>query len=335
MEVAMDKTYAGWVIRETEDKRYVRAIEELSTNNLPAGDVLVRVLYSSLNYKDMLSASGNRGVTRKYPHTPGIDAAGIVEESGVPDFRPGDEVIVTSYDLGMNTSGGLGQYIRVPAGWVVKKPAGLTLRESMAFGTAGFTAALSVLRLVDHGIKPGDDVLVTGAGGGVGSVAVSLLSHAGYTVTALNSLVDEREYLTGIGAARVIEPAELVDETGRPMLKEGWTGCVETLGGNVLTSAIRSIRANGAITCCGNVVSGDMNLTVYPFILRGVTLYGIDSQNCPMPRRIRAWDMLAGPWKFPWLERISSEVSLAGVDEALDRIKSGSHRGRIVVNLWD
>lgn len=329
------KTYLGLVVRETGEKKYESAVEELSIDQLPAGDVLVKVLYSSLNYKDMLSASGNKGVTKKYPHTPGIDAAGIVEASSSGDFKPGDEVIVTSYDLGMNTSGGLGQFIRVPSAWVVKKPAGLTLRESMIFGTAGFTAALSVLRLTDFGIKSKDEVLVTGAAGGVGGVAVSMLSHAGLIVTALNSLIDERNYLTEIGAAKVLEPADFIDESGRPLLRDQWTGCVETLGGNVLTSGIRSIRANGAITCCGNVVSGDIHLTVYPFILRGVSLFGIDSQNCPMPMRLRAWDMLAGAWKFSWLERLASEVKLSGVNGALDKIRSGSHRGRIIVNLWD
>ena len=329
------KTYLGLVVRETEDKTYKRAVEELSVENLPAGDVLVKVLYSSLNYKDMLSANGNKGVTRKYPHTPGIDAAGIVEESGSTDFKPGDEVIVTSYDLGMNTSGGLGQYIKVPTGWVVKKPKNLTLRESMIFGTAGFTAALSVLRLTDFGIKAKDDVLVTGACGGVGSVAVSMLSHTGVNVTALNDLTDRKEYLGKIGAAQVIEPAEFIDESTRPMLKDRWTGCVETLGGSVLTSAIRSIRADGAITCCGNVVSGDINLTVYPFILRGVTLFGIDSQNCPMSRRVRAWDMLAGPWKFPWLESLASDIPLGDVSGAMDKIRAGGHQGRYIVHLWD
>jgi acrylyl-CoA reductase (NADPH) len=336
MGVIMEKkTYLGLVVKETEEKKYERAIEELSIDRLPAGDVLVRVLYSSLNYKDMLSATGNKGVTKRYPHTPGIDAAGIVEASSSSEFKPGDEVIVTSYDLGMNTSGGLGQYIRVPSAWVVRKPAGLTLRESMIFGTAGFTAALSVLRLTDFGIRTKDDVLVTGAGGGVGGVAVSMLSHTGLNVTALNSLTDERDYLTEIGAAKVLEPADLIDESGRPLLKDQWTGCVETLGGNVLTSAIRSIRANGAITCCGNVVSGDIHLTVYPFILRGVSLFGIDSQNCPMPLRLRAWDMLAGAWKFPWLERLASEVKLSAVDSAIEKISSGSHKGRTIVNLWD
>lgn len=330
-----NNTYKGLVVREMENKKFERGIEELSIDNLPAGDVLVKVLYSSLNYKDMLSSTGNKGVTKKYPHTPGIDAAGIVETSSSGDFKPGDEVIVTSYDLGMNTSGGLGQYIRVPSEWVVRKPAGLTLRESMIFGTAGFTAALSVLRLVDFGLQKPDEILVTGAGGGVGGVAVSMLSHSGFKVTALNNLIDEKEYLTKIGAEKVIEPSEFIDESGRPLLKEQWTGCVDTLGGSALSSAIRSVRANGAVTCCGNVISPDLNLTVYPFILRGVSLFGIDSQNCPMPRRVRAWEMLAGPWKFSWLENLASEVRLGEVNDAIEKIKSGSHRGRFIVNLWD
>ena len=330
-----NKTYKGLMVREAAENQFARAIEELSTDQLPAGDVLVKVLYSSLNYKDMLSASGNRGVTRKYPHTPGIDAAGIVEESGSPDFKPGDEVIVTSYDLGMNTSGGLGQYIRVPSSWVVRKPASLSFRESMIFGTAGFTAALSILRLVEFGMDRADEILVTGASGGVGSIAVSILSHGGYNVTALNSPIDERDFLMGIGAKQVIEPADLIDTRGRPLLKEQWTKCVDTLGGDVLTSAIRSIKAYGAITCCGNVVSPDLKLTVFPFILRGVTLYGIDSQNCPMPRRQRAWDMIASQWKFPWLEKLASEVPLGGAIGVMDEIKAGRHKGRTVVNLWD
>jgi len=327
------KSYIGFVVRETGEKIFESGLEELSIDNLPPGDVLVRVLYSSLNYKDMLSASGNRGVTKKYPHTPGIDAAGIVEHSDTADFNPGDEVIVTSYDLGMNTSGGLGGYIRVPASWVVKKPKGLSLRESMIFGTAGFTAALSVLRLTDFGLDDKAEVLVTGSTGGVGSIAVSILSHCGYSVTALNGLKDEKEYLKSIGAHEVIEPKEFIDDSGRPLLKERWNACVDSLGGNVLTSAIRSIRANGAVTCCGNALSHDIALTVYPFILRGVSLFGIDSQNCPMPRRTRAWEMLSGEWKFPWLETLASEISLNDVGDEIAKIRTGQNRGRIIVNL--
>ena len=327
------KSYIGFVVREAADKKFVSGLEDLTVDNLPPGDVLVRVHYSSLNYKDMLSASGNRGVTKNYPHTPGIDAAGIVEQCTTADFKPGDEVIVTSYDLGMNTSGGLGEYIRVPASWVVKKPEGLSLRESMIFGTAGFTAALSILRLTDFGLDDKAEVLVTGSTGGVGSIAVSILSHCGYSVSALNGLNDEKEYLKGIGAKEVVEVQDFLDETGRPMLREKWDACVDSLGGNILTSAIRSVRADGAVTCCGNAVSHDISLTVYPFILRGVSLFGIDSQNCPMPRRVRAWNMMSKEWKFPWLETLASEITLNGVADEIARIRTGKNRGRIIVNL--
>ncbi|HPB82593.1 MAG TPA: YhdH/YhfP family quinone oxidoreductase [Spirochaetota bacterium] len=327
------KSYIGFVVREAADKKFVSGLEDLTVDNLPPGDVLVRVHYSSLNYKDMLSASGNRGVTKNYPHTPGIDAAGIVEQCTTADFKPGDEVIVTSYDLGMNTFGGLGEYIRVPASWVVKKPEGLSLRESMIFGTAGFTAALSILRLTDFGLDDKAEVLVTGSTGGVGSIAVSILSHCGYSVSALNGLNDEKEYLKGIGAKEVVEVQDFLDETGRPMLREKWDASVDSLGGNILTSAIRSVRADGAVTCCGNAVSHDISLTVYPFILRGVSLFGIDSQNCPMPRRVRAWNMMSKEWKFPWLETLASEINLNGVADEIARIRTGKNRGRIIVNL--
>ncbi|HOO73171.1 MAG TPA: YhdH/YhfP family quinone oxidoreductase [Spirochaetota bacterium] len=330
-----DNTYRGLVVRESENGAFTCAVENLTTDGLPEGDVLVRVRYSSLNYKDMLSASGNRGVTKKYPHTPGIDGAGTVEQSSSPDFRPGEEVIVTSYDLGMNTSGGLGQYIRVPASWVVKKPATISLRESMIFGTAGFTAGLSVLRLVDHGIKPGSSVLVTGATGGVGSVAVSILSHAGYRVTAVNGLNDETAFLESIGAAEIIPIPDTAESAGRPMLKDKWDAAVDTVGGNMLVFALKSVKADGAVTCCGNAGSADISLTVYPFILRGITLYGIDSQNCPMSRRARTWSMLAEKWKFPWLEKLASEVRLDRAIEQIDRIRAGKHRGRIIVNMQD
>lgn len=326
-------SYIGFVVRETEEKKFVSGLEELSIDNLPPGDVLVRVLYSSLNYKDMLSASGNRGVTKKYPHTPGIDAAGIVEHCSTADFKPGDEVIVTSYDLGMNTSGGLGGYIRVPASWVVKKPEGLSLRESMIFGTAGFTAALSVLRLTDFGLDHDAEILVTGSTGGVGSIALSILSHCGYSVSALNGLKDEKDYLKKIGAREVIEINDLLDDSGRPLLKERWDASVDSLGGNILSSVIRSIRANGSVTCCGNAASQDLPLTVYPFILRGVSLFGIDSQNCPMPRRVKAWNMLSGGWKFPWLATLTSEITLNDVGDEISRIRAGQNRGRIIVNL--
>ena len=327
------KSYRALVVRETEDKKFTAAIEELPMDALPAGEVLVRVCYSSINYKDMLSASGNRGVTKRYPHTPGIDAAGVVEQSADPTFKVGEEVIVTSYDLGMNTAGGLSEYIRVPAAWVVKKPAGLTLRESMIFGTAGFTAALSVLKLKDYGLREGAEILVTGASGGVGSVAVSILAGMGCRVTAMKGLRDESEFLKSIGASEVIDIPDPAESKGRPLLKDRWDAAVDTVGGEVLSFAIRSVKANGAVTCCGNAGSADLSLTVYPFILRGATLFGIDSQNCNMAQRIRAWELLAGSWKVKSLESLASEVGLGDVVGVMDSLRSGTHRGRTIVKI--
>jgi putative YhdH/YhfP family quinone oxidoreductase len=326
------KFRAMWVT-ETAEKAYERAIVTRNVDDLPAGDVLVQVKYSSLNYKDALSAIGNKGVTRNYPHTPGIDAAGVVASSADPAFTPGDEVIVTSYDLGMNTSGGFSEYIRVPAGWVVRLPKGLTLRESMIYGTAGFTAALSVLRLVE--LVPNDrgEVLVSGATGGVGSIAVSILSQIGYPVVAINGIVDEAEYLRELGAKEVISIEDATDNSGRPVLKSRWAGAIDTLGGDILATTIKSVQPAGAVTCCGNVASPELPLNVFPFILRGVTLVGIDSQNCPMPYREKTWAKLAGEWKLPQLSQVVSETDLDGVSECIDRMLAGKHRGRTIVKV--
>ncbi|MFP4030582.1 MAG: YhdH/YhfP family quinone oxidoreductase, partial [Desulfococcaceae bacterium] len=280
------QTFKAMVVEEAEKKTYTREIKERAISDLPDGDVLVRVHYSSLNYKDALSAVGNKGVTRSYPHTPGIDAAGVVEQSKDSAFTPGDEVIVTSYDLGMNTDGGFGQYIRVPAGWVVPLPEGLSLRESMIYGTAGFTAGMSVAA-VAHAVPPEKgDILVTGATGGVGSLAVGILSKIGYKVTAVSGKSDAEGFLKKLGAQAVIGREEASDDGGKPMLKGRWAGAVDTVGGEILATAIKSTDLHGTVTCCGLVASPDLPINVFPFILRGVTLVGIDSQNCPMDRRL-------------------------------------------------
>jgi len=328
------KTFKAMVVTEKEDGQFVREIRDRNLDDLPQGDVLVNVKYSSLNYKDVLSTQGNRGVTKQYPHTPGIDAAGTVAESQNKDFKAGDDVIVTSYDLGMNTSGGYGQYIRVPADWVVKMPANLSSRESMIFGTAGFTAALSVYRLVDYGITPDRGrILVSGATGGVGSIAVSILTKAGYEVVAINGIVDERDFLLEIGAKEVISIEEAKDSSGKPLLKGLWAGGIDTIGGEILATMIKSIQPHGGVTCCGNVGSHDLPLNVYPFILRGVTLMGIDSQNCPMPLRKKVWNKIANEWKLDRLELLTTEVSLDGLNERIDLILQKKHKGRTIVKL--
>jgi putative YhdH/YhfP family quinone oxidoreductase len=328
------KTFKAMVVTEGENNQFIKEIKDRNLDDLPQGDVLVNVKYSSLNYKDVLSTQGNRGVTKKYPHTPGIDAAGIVAESQSKDFKAGDEVIVTSYDLGMNTSGGFGQYIRVPADWVVKMPDHLSARESMIFGTAGFTAALSVFRLVDYGVTPDmGRVLVSGATGGVGSIAVSILTKAGYEVVAVNGVVDEKEFLLEIGAKEVISIEEATDSSGKPLLKGLWAGGIDTIGGEILATMIKSIHPHGGVTCCGNVGSHDLPMNVYPFILRGVTLMGIDSQNCPMPMRLKVWNKIASEWKLDRLELLTTEVSLEGLNERIDLILQRKHKGRTIVRL--
>lgn len=329
-----NSTFKALVVSETEEKTYTREILAKTVADLPEGDILIRVEYSSLNYKDALSASGNRGVTRNFPHTPGIDAAGLVVESTDVKFKPGDAVIVTSYDLGMNTAGGFGQYIRVPAGWVVPLPDGLSLKEAMCYGTAGFTAALSVYQLTSHNIAPEHgEILVSGATGGVGGISVAILKKIGFSVVAVNGLVDESAYLQEIGADRVISIEEASEESGRPMLKSCWAGSIDTVGGNILATTIKTVNPNGVVTSCGNVASPDLPLTVFPFILRGVTLVGIDSQNCPMVHRLKTWENLAGEWKIPLMEKVVEEISLTDLDQKIERMLKGSHRGRAIVNV--
>jgi len=328
------ESFQTMVVHETTEGQFVRRIEDRSLAELPQGGVLIRVHYSSLNYKDALSASGHKGVTRAYPHTPGIDAAGVVEESGDDRFRPGDRVLVTGYDLGMNTSGGFGQYVRVPAEWVVELPGNLSLRESMIYGTAGVTAGLSVLKLQAHGVTPDQgEILVTGATGGVGSLAVGILANDGYPVVAATGKLEAAQFLLDLGAREVVHRDEVRDASGRPLLRGRWAGAVDTVGGEYLATALKSTRIDGAVTCCGLVASADLPTTVYPFILRGVSLLGIDSQNCPMATRLRLWQKLAGTWKLANLDDLATECSLEGLEVEIERILRGKQRGRVVVNL--
>ena len=326
--------FKALVVDKTPDKQFVREIHERSIADLPPGDLVVRVHYSSLNYKDALSATGHPGVTRQFPHTPGIDAAGEVVSCESGAFAPGDKVIVTGYDLGMETDGGWGEYIRIPSEWAVRLPTGLTLREAMVIGTAGFTAALSVLKLEQAGVKPADgDILVTGATGGVGSIAVSILARAGYRVTAATGKSSDEAFLRSLGAMAVIPREQVTEGAERPMLKERWAGAVDVVGGETLAAAVKSTRYGGTVTCCGLVGSTDLNLNVFPFILRGVSLIGIDSVNCPAGTRLRVWERLAGEWKPEHLAEVVTEVPLEGLEEKIQAILHGGIRGRVVVKM--
>ncbi len=328
--------FKAFVVAETEDNQFIRSVEHKRIDDLPEGDVVVQVRYSSLNYKDVLSATGNKGVTRKFPHTPGIDAAGIIADSSSEDFKPGDKVIVTSYDLGMNTAGGFGQYIRVPSEWVVPQPEGLTAKEAMIYGTAGFTAALSVWHVIENGVTPDKgDVLVSGTTGGVGSIAVSILSKLGYSVTAVNGVEDETEFLKEIGAQGIISIDEASDTSKRPLLKSIWAAGIDTVGGDILATTIKSTNYGATVTCCGNVASPDLPLNVFPFILRGVRLIGIDSQNCPMPLRKKIWQKIASEWKIDWLNTLTTEAPFDELENRIELMLQGKHIGRTIIKMTD
>lgn len=329
-----DRTFRALLVEEGEEGTYSRRIATRHIDELPPGGVLVRVRYSSLNYKDALSAIGNRGVTRRYPHTPGIDAAGIVAESADPQIRTGQEVLVCCYDLGMNTPGGFGQYIRVPAGWVMAKPDGLSLRQCMIIGTAGFTAAQCVDVLTAHPLAPEDGkILVTGATGGVGSFAVALLAALDFRVAAVTGKAEQEEFLRGLGASEIVPREKAADTSGRMLLKGKWVGVVDTVGGEILATAIKSTRYGGVVTACGNAASAELPLNVYPFILRAVTLVGIDSAECPMEKRRQVWQRLAAEWRPADLERFASEIGLEQLSDTIDAMLAGRHSGRTIVNL--
>lgn len=330
----LPQSFKAMVVSETADKKFGREISQRDLSDLPSGELMVQVKYSSLNYKDALSATGNKGVTRKYPHTPGIDAGGVVVDCSNRAFAVGDEVVVMGFDLGMNTPGGFGQYISVPSGWAVKLPQGLSLRDAMAYGTAGFTAALCVMRLMAYGLtKEQGEVLVTGATGGVGSIAVAILAKLGFHVVAATGKTKEKDFLIGLGARAIIPREEANDTSGRPLQKGRWAGAVDTVGGNILATAIKTAKYGGLVAACGNAMSADLAVSVYPFILRGVTLLGVDSVEIPMNARLRAWQKLAGEWKLDLSGDLISECSLEELSPKIDQILKGEIRGRVVVDL--
>jgi len=327
------ENYKALVIRETEEG-FTREIERLNRDFLPDNDVLIRVKYAGLNYKDALSASGNKGVTKKYPHTPGVDASGVVEESRDERFSPGQEVIVTSYDLGMNTKGGFAEYISVPGDWIVPLPDGMTLKEAMVMGTAAYTAALALHKMEICGQNPEmGEVVVTGASGGVGSMAVSILKKKGYRVIASSGKTEYYDWLKEIGAKRCVNREEVSDESGRPLLSPAWAGGIDTVGGNTLATLLKRCDRNGSIATCGLVASPKLEATVFPFILNGVNLLGVDSAETPYALRKEIWSRLATDLKPDTLDKMEKLVRLEEIPGYMDEILEGETIGRVVCEM--
>lgn len=329
-----NKSFKAFLVTEEPDGKFVQSISARSFDELPDHDVLINVKYSSLNYKDALSATGHKGVTKIYPHTPGIDASGVVAASRDTRFKPGDEVIVTGYDLGMNTPGGFAEYISVPADWVLPLPKGLSLEEAMILGTAGFTAAYALLKLIENGQKPENGpVLVTGASGGVGSLAVALLAKAGFEIIASTGKPEAADYLKKLGATQIIGREEVNDTSGKPLIRPKWAGAIDTVGGNVLNTVLKACNKHGNVAAMGNVLSVELHTTIFPFILNGINLLGVDSATCPMPTRILLWQKLAGNWKPDNLNLIAKPVKLRELQKYVKAILMGKVRGRILVNV--
>ena len=324
-----DKTFKAFRITEVEEDKFSRNIVERNIDDLPEGEVLIKVHYAALNYKDALSSIGNKGVTRNYPHTPGIDGSGVVVESSNPDFKEGDKVLVTSYDLGMNTDGAFAEYIRIPADWVVHLPEGLDLKESMIIGTAGLTAGIGLFKMEMIGQTPDKGpIAVSGASGGVGSMAVGILAKAGYEVIASSGKESATEFLKSLGATEIVNREFVTDDSSRPLIKPKWAGAIDTVGGNTLATLLKGCKPGGSVASCGLVGSPVLSTTVFPFIINGINLLGLDSATFPMKEREQVWNRLADSWKLPNLETIATICSLEELDPYIDQMLKGETKGR-------
>jgi putative YhdH/YhfP family quinone oxidoreductase len=328
----MPENFRAIVVKKNHDQFDID-INERMISDLPDGELLVRVEYSSLNYKDALSASGARGVTKNYPHTPGIDAAGVVEKSNEKDFPIGSSVIVTGFDLGMDTSGGFSEYIRIPSQWAIQCPDGLSTKESMMLGTAGLTAGLAVDSIKNTCDIKDAKVVVSGATGGVGSIGVNLLSHLGAEVTAITGKMDEKRFLKKLGATEIIERNHFIKATKLPLNKGMYNAALDVVGGSMLSSILSSMYQNGIITVCGNVGGPKFETTVFPFILRGNSLVGIDSANSPIDKRKIIWKHFSSDWKLDGLEKYCKIVDLENLIPEIKNILAGKQTGRIILKL--
>ena len=328
----MNHIFKALIVRE-KDGKFEKKIEELGLQDLPQNEVLIQVSYSSVNYKDALSASGNRGVTRKFPHVPGIDAVGEVVSSRAEGISIGTKVLVTGYDLGMNTWGGFGEYIAVPASWVILLPNGLSEKEAMCFGTAGLTAGLSINRLIEAGIKPKNGkIVVSGATGGVGSLSIAVLNKLGYHTVAISGKSGDPFLTETLGAKEIISRTEFIEKyNSKPLSKTEFAAGIDTVGGDILSGMLKSVQYDGAVTCCGMVASIKLESSIFPFILRGASLLGVDSVEISTQKRHKIWNLLAKEWKPKNLDQIAQEITLEKLSDLIDDMLNGKIKGRYIL----
>ncbi len=323
-----------YYVERGSDGQVHGSVREITLDELPDDEVLIEVAWSSLNYKDALAAQGHPGVARRLPHVPGIDAAGRIADSRHPDWGVGQAVLVTGYDLGAGRWGGWCRWIRVPAAWIVPLPPEMSAREAMIYGTAGFTAAQCALQLERQGIGPDSGpIVVTGASGGVGCLAIQLLHHLGYEAVASTGKSAATAWLRELGASSVVDRSDVLTPPAKPLASERWAGAVDTVGGETLASIVRATKLHGCVTACGLAGGSDLPLTVHPFILRGVTLSGVTSQNCPMAVRREIWRRLAGPWRLSQRERVVRQVKLSELTPAIGQMLAGQGQGRILIEI--
>lgn len=322
----------AYYVEKVGDKEFISCIKEVEIPKIENNEVLIKATYSSLNYKDALSSLGNAGVTKVFPHITGIDVAGIVEQSNSDKFKVGDKVLATGYDLGMNTNGGHSQYVKVPSSWLVKIPSNISDKEIMSYGTAGLTAALSIDELLNNGIKKGK-VLVTGASGGVGSLSVCILNKLGFEVIAISGKKEKIDFLKSLGASEVILRSDFDIEDKKPLGSEKYDAIVDTVGGNILAQALKVLKYDGVATCCGLTSSFKLNTNVFPFILRGVRLIGIDSVECKLEKKKAIWEKLANEFKVNNLDSLVSEIYLEDIGKYYKKLLAGESVGRYLVKI--
>lgn len=325
--------YDALIVTKAEDGQASHSIQQVPMCDLQEGELLVRVDYSSVNYTDALAISGHPGVAGKFPLTPGIDASGVVAQSASPVYSPGDEIVAMGFDLGMYVDGGFGRFIRVPADWVIRCPSSMSMRQVMTYGTEGLAAALARNELERSGVSPrSGEILVTGATGGIGVMAVALLAQAGFQIVAAAEDISNKGFLMDLGAAEVIAHADLTGRKSRkPLHDSRWAGVIDPVGGDLLTIALKEAQYGAAVICCGMVGGTEVTTSVYPFIMRSIRLIGIDATYCPIPLRNRIWRLLSTDWCLEGLDFLTKECTLAGVDEAVESILCGGSEGRYVV----